>query len=260
MSISNVTIQDLFKAGVHYGHLTRGRNPKMQRYIYGISNQVNIIDLEQTLVAFKESLRLIEKIVSHGGKILFVGTKRAAREIILNAATRCDMPYVNYRWLGGMLTNYKTIKQSIRRLEELNKMQEDGTFKHLTKKENLTILRELSKLENSLGGIKNMKGLPDAIFIIDVGHEGIAVKEANRIKIPVIGIVDTNSDPDGVTNIIPGNDDAMRAISLYCDYVADTIINTKNEKSNATLAAKYNDASGAISSLEGTLIAHKKLS
>jgi small subunit ribosomal protein S2 len=242
MSISKVTIQDLFKAGVHYGHLTRGRNPKMQPYIYGISNQVNIIDLEQTLVAFKESLRLIEKIVSHGGKILFVGTKRAAREIILNAATRCDMPYVNYRWLGGMLTNYKTIKQSIRRLEELHKMQEDGTFKHLTKKENLTILRELSKLENSLGGIKNMKGLPDAIFIIDVGHEAIAVKEANRIKIPVIGIVDTNSDPDGVTNIIPGNDDAMRAISLYCDYVADTIINTKNEKSNATLAAKYKEA------------------
>lgn len=240
MSISTVSMQELFQAGVHYGHLTRCRNPKMKPYIYGVSNQVNIINLEQTVVALNGSLKLIEKIVSHGGKILFVGTKRAAREIVVTEAIRCGMPYVNYRWLGGMLTNYKTIKQSIRRLEELTKMQQDGTLKHLTKKENLTIARELLKLENSLGGIKDMKGLPDAIFIIDVGQEAIAVKEANRIKIPVIGIVDTNSDPDGVSHVIPGNDDAMRAISLYCKYIADTILATKHEKSNA-IAAKYGE-------------------
>lgn len=241
MSISNVSMQDLFKAGVHYGHLTRCRNPKMQQYIYGISNQVNIINLEKTVAALQGSLKLISKIVSHGGKILFVGTKRSARDIIFNEATRCGMPYVNYRWLGGMLTNYKTIKQSIRRLEDLYKMQTDGTLNHLTKKENLVILRELANLENSLGGIKDMKGLPDAIFIIDVGHEAIAVKEANRIKIPVIGIVDTNSDPDGVSHVIPGNDDAMRAISLYCNYVADTILMTKNEKTSSIHAAKYSE-------------------
>jgi small subunit ribosomal protein S2 len=240
MSTVNVSMQDLFKSGVHYGHLTRFRNPKMQEYIYGVNNQVNIINLENTVVKFKEALALIEKIASHGGKILFVGTKRAAREIIVSEAIRSGMPYVNYRWLGGMLTNYKTIKQSIRRLEELTKMQEDGTLKHLTKKENLTISRELIKLESSLGGIKNMKGLPDAIFVIDVGHEAIAVKEANRIKIPVIGIVDTNSDPDGVDYVIPGNDDSMRAISLYCNLVAETILAAKNEK-NVMISAKYGD-------------------
>ena len=240
MSTVNVSMQDLFKSGVHYGHLTRFRNPKMQEYIYGVNNQVNIINLENTVVKFKEALALIGKIASHGGKILFVGTKRAAREIIVSEAIRSGMPYVNYRWLGGMLTNYKTIKQSIRRLEELTKMQEDGTLKHLTKKENLTISRELIKLESSLGGIKNMKGLPDAIFVIDVGHEAIAVKEANRIKIPVIGIVDTNSDPDGVDYVIPGNDDSMRAISLYCNLVAETILAAKNEK-NVMISAKYGD-------------------
>ncbi len=240
MSTFNFSMQDLFKAGVHYGHLTRFRNPKMQDYIYGISNQVNIIDLEKTVPLFREALKLVEKIVSHGGKVLFVGTKRAARDIVFNEATRCNMPYVNYRWLGGMLTNYKTIKQSIRRLEELTKMQEDGTLKHLTKKENLTISRELIKLEENLGGIKNMKGLPDAVFVIGVGHESIAVKEANRIKVPVIGVVDTNSDPDGVNYIIPGNDDSMRAISLYCNCIAETILATKNEKS-AIMAAKYGE-------------------
>lgn len=240
MSTVNVSMQELFKAGVHYGHLTRFRNPKMQNYIYGISNQVNIIDLEKTVILLQESLKLVEKIAKHGGKVLFVGTKRAAREIIVNEAIRCSMPYVNYRWLGGMLTNYKTIKQSIRRLEELTKMQEDGTLKYLTKKENLTISRELIKLECSLGGIKNMKGLPDAIFVIDVGHEGIAVKEASRIKIPVIGVVDTNSDPDKVTHVIPGNDDSMRAISLYCRLIADTILAAKSEKS-AIISAKYGD-------------------
>lgn len=240
MSIANVSMQDLFKSGVHYGHLTRCRNPKMQEYIYGVSNQVNIINLEKTVVLFRDALKLVEKIISHGGKVLFVGTKRAAREIIVNEATRCGMPYVNYRWLGGMLTNYKTIKQSIRRLEELTKMQQDGTFKHLTKKENLTISRELVKLESSLGGIKDMKGLPDALFIVDVGYENIAVKEAVRIKIPVIGIVDTNSSPDGVTHVIPGNDDAIRAISLYCKAMADTILATKTEKS-VTISAKYGE-------------------
>ena len=255
MSTVNVSMQDLFKAGVHYGHLTRFRNPKMQEYIYGVSNQVNIINLEKTVPLFKNALKLIEKIASYGGKILFVGTKRAAREIIYNEANRCGMPYVNYRWLGGMLTNYKTIKQSIRRLEELTKMQEDGTLKHLTKKETLTISRELSKLKDSLGGIKNMKGLPDAIFVIDVGHEGIAVKEANRIKIPVIGVVDTNSDPDIVNYVIPGNDDSMRAISLYCSLVAETILSTKNEKS-AIIAAKYGESFVEVN--EAATLEHKK--
>jgi small subunit ribosomal protein S2 len=233
-------MQDLFKAGVHYGHLTRCRNPKMQDYIYGISNQVHIIDLEQTVVALRSAIKLVKKIIGHGGKILFVGTKRAARDIIVHEATRCGMPYVNYRWLGGMLTNYKTIKQSIRKLDELSKMQESGTLKHLTKKENLTISRELLKLENSLGGIKDMKGLPDAIFILDVGYEAIAVKEANGIKIPVIGVVDTNSSPDGVSHVIPGNDDSMRAIQLYCRYIADAVLEAKNAKSNV-IAAKYGE-------------------
>jgi small subunit ribosomal protein S2 len=257
MAISKISMQELFQAGVHYGHLTRCRNPKMQNYIYGVSNQVNIIDLEKTVTAIQESLKLVEKIITHGGKILFVGTKRAARDIIVESAKKCSMPYVNYRWLGGMLTNYKTIKQSIRRLEELHKMQEDGTLKHLTKKENLTIARELLKLENSLGGIKDMRGLPDALFIIDVGHEATAVKEANRIKIPVIGIVDTNCDPDGVSNVIPGNDDAMRAISLYCKYFVDTILATKDEKSNNTLSAKYGEDTMQMVDQQAY---HKKLS
>lgn len=253
MSTVNVSMQELFKAGVHYGHLTRFRNPKMQRYIYGISNQVNIIDLEKTVALLRDALKLVEKIARQGGKILFVGTKRAARDIIVSEATRCSMPYVNYRWLGGMLTNYKTIKQSIRRLEELTKMQEDGTLKYLTKKENLTISRELIKLESSLGGIKHMKGLPDAIFVIDVGHENIAIKEASRIKIPVIGIVDTNSDPDQITHIIPGNDDSMRAISVYCRLVADTILSAKSEK-NAIISAKYGDNFVEVNETRGSSV------
>ncbi len=232
MSTPEISMRTLFEAGVHFGHLARFREPQMSEYIYGVKNKISIINLEKTLPLFKAAMDFVNEVASRGGKVLFVGTKRSASKIVAECAERCGMPYVNYRWLGGMLTNYKTIRQSIRRLNTLTKMQEDGTLQLLTKKEALTIKRELSKLENSLGGIKTMGGLPDAIFIIDVGNENIAIQEANRLRIPVIGVVDTNSKPAGVDYIIPGNDDAMRSISLYANTVADIIANARaNNKS-----------------------------
>ncbi len=219
-----VSMRDLLKAGVHFGHQTRYWNPKMGKYIFGARNKIHIINLEQTVPALNDALGMVKKLAENKNKVLFVGTKRAAGKIVKEEAERCGMPYVNHRWLGGMLTNYKTIRQSIRRYRELETQMKDGTFEKLTKKEGLMRKREMDKLERSIGGIKDMGGLPDALFVIDVDHERIAVKEANKLGIPVIGIVDTNSDPDGIDHVIPGNDDAIRAIQIYAKAFADSVV------------------------------------
>jgi len=220
-----LSMKDLLEAGAHFGHKTRYWNPKMAEYIFGSRNKIHIIDLEKTMPLFTEALHYISKLASHKAKILFVGTKRAAQEAVREQAKRCGMPYVDHRWLGGMLTNYKTVRQSIFRLKELKKMRDEGAFQNMIKKEALMLTRELEKLDRSLGGIEDMGGLPDALFVVDVGFENIAVEEARRLKIPVIGIVDTNNDPDKIDYIIPGNDDSMRAINIYLSCVADAIMN-----------------------------------
>lgn len=221
------SMRDMLKAGVHFGHQTCYWNPKMGSYIYGARNKIHIINLEKTLPMLKDALNFMGNIASKKGKILFVGTKQAAREIIKDEAQRCHMPFVDHRWLGGMLTNYKTIRQSIRRLKDLEAMFEKNSFGRLNKKEILNLTREKAKLDRGLGGIKNMGGLPDALFIVDVGHENIAIAEANRLGIPVIGIVDTNNSPAGVSYIVPGNDDSLRSISLYAKCVADCILDAR---------------------------------
>ena len=225
--MSQVTMRDMLKAGVHFGHQTRYWNPKMAKYIFGARNKIHIVNLEKTLPMFNEALAYVEKLAAGKNKILFVGTKRSASKIVAEEATRCGMPYVDHRWLGGMLTNYKTIRASIKRLRELEAQSQDGTFDKLTKKEALMRTRDLEKLERSLGGIKDMGGLPDALFVIDVDHERIAISEANKLGIPVIGVVDTNSSPEGVDYIIPGNDDAIRAVQLYLSAVADAVLRGK---------------------------------
>ncbi|XBC38381.1 MAG: 30S ribosomal protein S2 [Buchnera aphidicola (Floraphis choui)] len=222
--MSTVSMKDMLKAGVHFGHQTRYWNPKMKSFIFGSKNKVHIINLEITLPMFNLALSELKKIVSKKGKILFVGTKKAASSIVKNSAISCEQFYVNHRWLGGMLTNWKTVRQSIKKLKDLELQSKDGTFNKLTKKEALLRMRALSKLENSLGGIKDMGGLPDALFIIDAEHEKIAIREANNLEIPVFSIVDTNSNPDGVDFVIPGNDDAIRAINLYLSSVSQTIL------------------------------------
>jgi len=219
-----VSMRDLLKAGVHFGHQTRYWNPKMGKYIFGARNKIHIINLEQTVPALNDALAMVKQLAENKNKILFVGTKRAAGKIVKDEALRAGMPYVNHRWLGGMLTNYKTIRQSIRRYRDLEAQSNDGTFEKITKKEALMRVREMNKLERSIGGIKDMGGLPDALFVIDVDHERIAIKEANKLGIPVIGIVDTNSDPDGVDYVIPGNDDAIRAIQIYAKAFADAVL------------------------------------
>ena len=222
--MTQVNMRDLLQAGAHFGHQTRYWNPKMGDYIFGARNKIHIINLEHTVPALNEALTLVRNLASNKNKVLFVGTKRAAGKLIREHAERAGMPYVSHRWLGGMLTNYKTIRASIKRLRDLEAQQVDGTFDKLTKKEALMRARDMEKLERSIGGIKDMGGLPDALFVVDVDHERIAVTEANKLGIPVIGIVDTNSDPDGVDYVIPGNDDAIRAISLYVTSVADACI------------------------------------
>ncbi len=222
--MSQVTMRDMLKAGVHFGHQTRYWNPKMDKYIFGARNKIHIINLEKTLPMFNDALRFVEKLAAGKNKILFVGTKRSAGKIVREEAARCGSPYVDHRWLGGMLTNYKTIRASIKRLRELEIQSQDGTFDKLTKKEALMRTRDLEKLDRSLGGIKDMGGLPDAMFVIDVDHERIAISEANKLGIPVIGIVDTNSSPEGVDYIIPGNDDAIRAVQLYLGAMADAVM------------------------------------
>jgi len=219
--MSKVSMRDLLKSGAHFGHQTRYWNPKMSKYIFGARNKIHIINLEHTVPAMNEALDFVRTLAGNKNKILFVGTKRAASKVIEDQAQRAGMPYVNHRWLGGMLTNYKTIRQSIKRLRDLENQREDGTFEKITKKEALMLTREMEKLERSIGGIKDMGGLPDALFVVDVDHERIAVNEANKLGIPVIGVVDTNSDPDGVDFVIPGNDDAIRAIQIYVTAVAD---------------------------------------
>jgi small subunit ribosomal protein S2 len=225
--MSQVNMRDMLKAGCHFGHQTRYWNPKMGKYIFGARNKIHIINLEKTLPMFNEALSFVEKLAAGKNKILFVGTKRSAGKIVREEATRAGMPFVDHRWLGGMLTNYKTIRASIKRLRDLETQSQDGTFEKLTKKEALMRSRDLEKLERSLGGIKDMGGLPDALFVIDVDHERIAITEANKLGIPVIGVVDTNSSPEGVDYIIPGNDDAIRAVQLYLGSMADAVLSGK---------------------------------
>ncbi len=222
--MATVSMRQMLEAGVHFGHQTRYWNPKMAPYIFGARSKIHIINLEKTLPLYLESLNFIGRLASKGGKVLLVGTKRSAREAAAEAAIRSGMPYVNHRWLGGMLTNFKTVRQSIKRLKDLELMAQDGTFDRLSKKEVIGLRREMDKLERSLGGIKDMSSLPDALFVIDVGHERIAVQEANKLGIPVIGVVDTNNSPDGVNYVIPGNDDAIRAIQLYVGGVAEAVL------------------------------------
>jgi small subunit ribosomal protein S2 len=232
--MSDITMRDMLKAGVHFGHQTCHWNPKMGPYIYGIRSKIHIINLETSLPMMKEAMNILGKIASRKGKILFVGTKPAATAIIREEAQRCRMPYVDHRWLGGMLTNYKTIRQSIKRLKELDAMIEKNAFGRLTKKEILNLTRDREKLNRSLGGIKNMGGLPDALFVVDVGHENIAVAEANRLSIPVIGIVDTNNSPKGISYVIPGNDDSIRSIALYTQCAADAILEARASNPDMT--------------------------
>jgi len=227
---ATATLRQLFEAGVHFGHRTCFREPKMMPYIYGVRNGISIIDLEKTREYITEALHYIAKIAARpGSKILFVGTKRAARDLVKEQALRCGMPYVNHRWLGGLLTNYRTIRQSIKRLKELELQSKDGRFNQLTKKEALNLQRQMDKLERSLGGIKDMSGLPDVLFVIDRGYEHIAICEAQKLKIPVISIVDTNHSPEGIDYVIPGNDDASRAITLYTQMVSETILEARAE-------------------------------
>lgn len=225
--MSNVSMRQLLEAGVHFGHQTRFWNPKMGQFIFGERARIHIINLEKTLPLYEDALNYVGRMAANRGTVLFVGTKRAARDAIAEQAARCGMPFVSQRWLGGMLTNFKTVRQSIKRLTDLETMAEDGTFDRLTKKEGIMLRREMAKLERSLGGIKKMNGLPDALFIVDVGHEKIAVQEARKLGIPIVAIVDTNNSPDEVDYVIPGNDDAIRAIQLYTSGIADAIITGK---------------------------------
>lgn len=224
-----VSMRDMLQAGVHFGHQTRYWNPKMDQYIFGARNKIHIINLENTVPSFNEALAIIKKLGSQKKKVLFVGTKRAAQKSVKEQAERANQPFVSHRWLGGMLTNYKTIRASIRRYRDLETQSKDGTFEKLTKKEALMRTRMMDKLEKSIGGIKDMGGLPDALFVIDVDHERIAIQEANKLGIPVIGVVDTNSNPDGVDYVIPGNDDAIRAIKLYTTAIADACLEGLSE-------------------------------
>ena len=219
-----VTMRQMLEAGVHFGHQTRFWNPKMAQYIFGHRNKIHIINLEKTLVMYQDAMKYVRQLSANKGNILFVGTKRQARDIVREEAIRCESPYVNQRWLGGMLTNFKTMKQSIKRLQEMETMVQDGTLEKLSKKETLNIQRELGKLKRSLGGVKDMKEIPDAMFVIDVGYQKGAITEANKLGIPIVGVVDTNHNPDKVDYVIPGNDDSSQAIRLYARGVADAIL------------------------------------
>ncbi|PLA73824.1 30S ribosomal protein S2 [Hydrogenovibrio sp. SC-1] len=221
--MAKVTMRQMLEAGVHFGHQKRYWNPKMSQYIFGERNKIHIVNLEKSLPLFNDALNFIGGIAAKKGTVLFVGTKRAASDLVAQEATRCGMPYVNHRWLGGMLTNFKTIKQSIKNLKDLEVQEQDGTFEKITKKEALMRSRQKAKLELSLGGIKDMRAMPDAIFIIDTGNEKIAIQEAKNLGIPVVGVVDTNNDPSGIDYVIPGNDDAVRAVSLYLAAAADAV-------------------------------------
>ena len=222
--MAEISLEQMLQAGVHFGHQTKYWNPKMDQHIFGVRNKIHIINLEHTVEMIKPALKFIEGVAAKNNKILFVGTKRTATDIIKNEALRCSMPYVNERWLGGMLTNYKTIRSSITRLENLLRQKEDGTFNKLTKKEGLKIQRDIDRLQKSIGGVTEMGGLPDALFIIDVKRESIAVSEASKMGIPIVGIVDSNSDPEGIDYVVPGNDDSIRSIALFTEAVADACL------------------------------------
>jgi small subunit ribosomal protein S2 len=219
----------MLEAGVHFGHQTRYWNPKMAEFIFGQRNKIHIVNLEKTMAMYQEAMKYIRQLASNRGTILFVGTKRQARDIVAEEAQRAGMPFVDHRWLGGMLTNFKTVKASIKRLKDLEAMGQDGTFEKMSKREALTLQREMDKLNRSLGGIKEMSALPDALFIIDVGYQKIAVTEANKLSIPIIGVVDTNHSPEGIAYVIPGNDDSSRAIRLYARGVADAILEGRSQ-------------------------------
>ena len=235
--MSQITMRQMMEAGVHFGHQTRYWNPKMEQYIFGARNKIHIVNLEKTLPLFLEAQEAVRRLVANKGTVLFVGTKRQAREIIREEATRAGMPYVDHRWLGGMLTNYKTVKQSIKRLEEKAAILENGEASGYNKKELLDMTREVEKLQRSLGGIKDMKGLPDAIFVIDTGYQHGTIVEAAKLGIPVIAVVDSNNSFDNVDYIIPGNDDSAKAIRLYCRGIADAVLEGKNQSLQETVAA-----------------------
>ena len=237
----SVTMRQMLEAGVHFGHQTRYWNPKMAPYIFGHRNKIHIINLEKTLSLYQEAVKFVRQLAANKGNILFVGTKRQAREILHEEAVRCAMPYVDHRWLGGMLTNFKTVKQSIKRLKEMEGMIEDGSLERLSKKEALGIQRELAKLQRSLGGIKDLPGLPDALFIIDVGYHKGAVTEAVKLGIPVVAVIDTNHSPDGIAYVIPGNDDSSRAIRLYARGMADAVIEGRAQSVEEVVAASRDE-------------------
>jgi small subunit ribosomal protein S2 len=234
-------MREMLEAGVHFGHQTRYWNPKMAPYIFGHRNKIHIINLEKTLGLYQEALKFVRQLAANKGSILFVGTKRQAREIVHEEAVRCGMPFVDHRWLGGMLTNFKTVKQSIKRLKEMEGMIEDGSLERLSKKEALGIQRELAKLQRSLGGIKDLGGLPDALFIIDVGYHKGAVTEAVKLGIPVVAVIDTNHSPDKIAYVIPGNDDSNRAIRLYARGMADAIIEGRSQAVEEVVAASRDE-------------------
>ncbi len=223
------TMRQMLEAGVHFGHQTRYWNPKMAPYIFGHRNKIHIINLEQTMVMYQQAMKFVAKLAANKGTILFVGTKRQAREIIAEEAARCSMPYVDHRWLGGMLTNFKTVKQSIKRLRDMEQIVSEGSLEKMSKKEGLSFSRELQKLQRSLGGFKTLNALPDALFVIDVGYQKGAISEAQKLGLPVVAVVDSNHSPDGVAYIIPGNDDSSRAIRLYARGVADAVMDGRSQ-------------------------------
>jgi len=237
----SVTMRQMLEAGVHFGHQTRYWNPKMAPYIFGHRNKIHIINLEKTLTLYQDALKFARTLAANRQSILFVGTKRQAREIVREEAMRCQMPFVDHRWLGGMLTNFKTVKQSIKRLKEMEQMQVDGSFERISKKEALGLTREMAKLQRSLGGIKELSALPDALFIIDVGYQKGAVQEANKLGVPVIGVVDTNHNPEGIQYVIPGNDDSSRAIRLYARGMADAVLEGRTQSLEEVVAASRDE-------------------
>jgi small subunit ribosomal protein S2 len=237
----SVTMRQMLEAGVHFGHQTRYWNPKMAPFIFGHRNKIHIINLEKTLAMYQDALKFVRQLTANRGTILFVGTKRQARDILREEAQRCMSPFVEHRWLGGMLTNFKTVKQSIKRLKEMEAMQLDGSFERITKKEALGLTRELAKLQRSLGGIKELTALPDAMFVIDVGYQKGAVAEANKLGVPVIGVVDTNHTPEGIDYVIPGNDDSSRAIRLYARGVADAVLEGRTQSLEEVVSASRDE-------------------
>ncbi|MBK8814254.1 MAG: 30S ribosomal protein S2 [Methylococcaceae bacterium] len=238
--MSAVSMRQMLEAGVHFGHQTRYWNPKMANYLFGSRNKIHIINLEKSLPMFNDALNYLGQMSANKGTVLFVGTKKAARKVVADEAARCGMPYVNHRWLGGMLTNFKTIKKSISRLKELEAMKADGTlYQRFGKKEALGMEREMEKLERSLGGIKDMKGIPDVLFVLDVGYEKNAISEAKKLGIPVVGIVDSNNSPENIDYIIPGNDDSIRAVKLYCENISAVVLDAKSAALG--LSAKADD-------------------